>query len=51
MIIYTVYRPNKATLATAGVNSAWMQQYRHLSKTIQNRDPRKQLLRDLEVDI
>lgn len=51
VVVYTVYRPNKATPATADVNSAWMQQYRHLSKTNKNCDPRKQLLRELEADI
>ena len=51
LVIYTVYRPNPSSISRAGVNSAWMQQYRHLSKENKNCDPRKKLMTDLCHDI
>ena len=51
VVVYTVYRPNPATLASAGVNSSWMQQYRHLSKTDTKVDPRSRLISDLIDEI
>ena len=50
-VVYSVYRPNPATLASAGVNSSWMQQYRHLSMKNPKVNPRNQLILDLISDI
>ena len=50
-LIYTIYRPNPGSLASSGVNSAWMQQYRALSQNNVNVDPRQQLIDDLIEDI
>lgn len=49
--MYTVYRPNPTTLATAGVNFSWMQQYRHLSKKDTKVNPRNKLIIDLIEEI
>ena len=51
VVVYTVYRPNPSTLVSAGVNSSWMQQYRHLSSKDKTVDPRQKLILDLNVEI
>ena len=38
-------------MSRAGVNTAWMQQYRYLYKKNKNCDPRQQLITDLCADI
>ena len=43
--------PNPSSLATAGVNSSGMQQYRHLSKKDRSVDPRAQLITDLIEEV
>lgn len=50
-VVYSVYRLNPATLASAGINSCWMQQYRHLSKKNKQVNPRNKLILDLIDDI
>ena len=51
VVVYTVYQPNPSSLATAGVNSSCMQQYRHLSKKDRSVDPRAQLITDLIEEV
>ena len=51
VVVYTVYRPNPTTLATAGVNSSWILQYRHLSKKDPKVNPRNKLINDLIDEI
>lgn len=51
LVVYTIYRPNPSSVSRAGVNTAWMQQYCHLSKKIKNCDPRKHLIQNLMKDI
>ena len=50
-VVCSVYRPNPATLASAGIDSSWMQQYRHLSKKNSKINPRHKLIQDLIEDI
>jgi len=49
--VYNVYRSNKMSLKSAGVDTAWMQQYRCMRKTNPKVDPRRQCIEDLITDI
>ena len=49
--VYTIYRPNKTTIKTAGADTVWMQQHRALIKEKDKSDPRTQLIKDLIADI
>ena len=49
--VYTIYRPNKAIIKTAGADTVWMQQHRALLKEDEVSDPRSQLIKDLIADI
>ena len=49
--VYNVYRPNKMSLSSAGVDTAWMQQYRCMRKNNPKVDPRRQCIEDLITEI
>ena len=45
--VYTVYRPNKSSLGTAGGDTVWMQQQQIIEKEKDKENPRYQLIRDI----
>jgi len=49
--IYNVYRPNKSSLTSAGVDTVWMQQYRHFRHNNSKVDPRRKCIDDLITSI
>lgn len=50
--LYTVYRPNRNSIKSAGSETAWMQQHRQLEKAKDKKEnPHMQLILDLTADI
>ena len=45
--IYNIYRPNYSTIATAGIDTIWIQQWQCLKKENPDIDPRRRCIEDL----